>query len=223
MLELLTDLLRCIWNHVLWLAKLRKAWIALFVLLMVLSGALLLPGRPDDQLRYAGLALQLLGVGTVAYLLRDKRVIFKRKGLLAFLADWAQARPRFRPKAITLQGSGATLEAASSQSRISIWRNAGESASIEQRLDMIEVNLETLRADHSDSAIRNYEAYAQLTGDLGVERQQREKADRETSSKLEMLGAEGLHVEATGLLWLIVGIVLATIPAELARLLGLMQ
>ncbi|MGZ8921892.1 MAG: hypothetical protein ACXW0M_00895 [Methylosarcina sp.] len=223
MFELLTDLLRYIWNHVVWLAKLRKAWIALFVLLLVLSGAFLLPGQPDDQLRYAGLVLQLLGVGTVAYLLRDKRVIFKRKSLLTFLTDWAKARPKFRPGVITLQASETVLDKISAQARISIWRDAGEGASVEQRLNVIEANLITLDDNHRDLAVRTDKVYAQLTDELAVERQQREKADRETTEKLEKFGADGLHIEATGIFWLIIGIVLATIPTELTRILDLIQ
>jgi hypothetical protein len=39
---------------------------------------------------------------------------------------------------------------------------------------------------------------------------------RGPETRLEGLGAEGLHVEMSGVFWLVVGVVLDTIPGEVA-------
>ena len=188
------------------------------VLLFALLASRVLPGNPDDQLRYAGLALQLLGVGTVAYLLRDKRTTFNRKGFLDLLKEWVSARPQFRPKSITLQVSGAAHATSSGAGRLSIWRRAPADATLEKRLETLEANLEQLHEDHSEVTSGLRKASARLADELSAEKRTREEADRATNDKLEKFGAEGIHVEATGLVWLVAGIVLATIPSELAAM-----
>lgn len=222
MFQFLQDLRRYGWAHALWIARPRKAWLCVAVILVALLVTRFATARPDDHLRYAGLVLQLVGVGTVAYLLRDKRVTFARKSLLSALREWAAARPRFRPRTVTLQVSGAAHAHATSHARLSVWRNVPRAAAMEERFAALEANLAELRTEHSETSSRLSRAQSRLSEDLTAERRERENADRASSEKLEKLGAAGLHIEAIGLIWLVTGIVLATIPAELAKLVGLM-
>jgi hypothetical protein len=216
MLVLFRDLRRYIWAHVLWLAQLKKAWLCIAVLILVVIAAQALPGKHDDRLRYAGLVLQLLGVGTVAYLLRDKRATFNRKSMLSVLREWSAARPRFRPKAITLEVSSSVQTSTLGSARTKVWRRAQPNSSVEERLDVLEANLTTLQQEHSETTNDLRSASGRIADDLSAEKRSREEAMRLTNEKLEKFGAGGLHIEATGLVWLVAGIVLATIPAELA-------
>ena len=65
------------------------------------------------------------------------------------------------------------------------------------------------------------ESTDRLATELNTERHAREATDSAIREQIEKFAAEGLHIEAAGLFWLILGIVLATIPAELAKLLHL--
>ena len=57
----------------------------------------------------------------------------------------------------------------------------------------------------------------QLDAAIGDEQQEREQRDREIEERLETFSTGGLSIEWTGLVWLFVGIVCATIPDEIAR------
>jgi hypothetical protein len=79
-----------------------------------------------------------------------------------------------------------------------------------------EANLVTLRAELGEAAeeLRTETRQRVEAGD--AERQARETAVRGLETRLEGLGAEGLHVEMSGVFWLVVGVVLDTIPGEVA-------
>ena len=57
----------------------------------------------------------------------------------------------------------------------------------------------------------------QLDAAIGDEQQEREQRDREIEERLETFSTGGLSIEWTGLVWLFVGIVCATIPEEIAE------
>ena len=107
---------------------------------------------------------------------------------------------------------------ASGNAKISIWRSPTAGATLEQRLLAVEANVEALRVDLSESTAQANKTLQKLNSDVQAERTERQNADREVTAKLEQLGAGGLHVEAAGLFWLVVGIVFATVPVELASL-----
>jgi len=54
---------------------------------------------------------------------------------------------------------------------------------------------------------------------LGLERSTRESVVNSLQTQLDKFGADGLHLETAGLVWLILGIVLATAPTEVAMVL----
>ena len=195
-----------------------RAWGSFGVLVLALATSSVFPGNLEDRIRYAGLLLQLLGVGTVAYLLRDKHRTFDRRGLWASTRAWFAERPRFRGGSVTLIVANAAHAHASGNAKISIWRSPTAGATLEQRLLAVEANVEALRVDLSESTAQANKTLQKLNSDVQAERTERQNADREVTAKLEQLGAGGLHVEAAGLFWLVVGIVFATVPVELASL-----
>ena len=223
MRSLLLDLLRYSVAYGRWIASFRRLWIAFAVVAIAAALSALLPGKAEDQIRYCGLALQLFGVGTVVLLLKDKTATFGRPGLLAYLRERLAARPRFRaqPQSVTL--SGAECRSTAGVLRGSVWQGTPAGASAEDRLMALEQNAETLRKDLEWHASQARQASEQLRTELTSERQEREAKVTDVSRRLERLGAGGLHIEAAGLFWLILGIVLATVPHETAKLLGLAQ
>lgn len=67
----------------------------------------------------------------------------------------------------------------------------------------------------------NAELHA-LTARSEVESQERRSGDERILAKLEEFSVGGLHVEAVGVAWIMIGLVLATAPDELSRLLALL-
>jgi len=54
------------------------------------------------------------------------------------------------------------------------------------------------------------------------ERRARDEADAQIREQLESFSVGGLHLESMGLVWLFVGITLATLPGEIASLLEML-
>jgi hypothetical protein len=204
-----------------WLLSLWRIWGAIAVVVAVAVLSTLIPAKPEDQIRYCGLALQLLGVGTVVALLQDKSQTFGRLGFFAFLRDRLAARPKFRPRAHVVNVTGIASASATGSARISVWRQAPEPAAVEDRLSALEGNTESLRQDLEWHSQQNRQASEKLRSELEAERGARRDGIAVVEGRLNELGAGGLHIEAAGLFWLVLGIVLATIPLELAQLLGL--
>jgi hypothetical protein len=83
-------------------------------------------------------------------------------------------------------------------------------------LATLEANVATLRAEQAETAKEFQEATRKVNEAVGVERLARESAITALRLQLEGLGAGGIHVEMMGVFWLVVGVVLATVPSEIA-------
>ena len=221
--SLVRDLIQFAVAHVRWTASFRRVWVALAVIATLGVAAALLPGKADDRIRYCGLALQLLGVGTVLVLLREKTETFGRSSFVGYIRERLAARPRFRPPNRTVTVSGISSSFATGSAHASVWRNPATAASPDERLAMLEGNIETLRKDLEWHAQQARQASESLRSELNTERQGRQEAVASVALKLDRFGAGGLHIEAIGLFWLFLGIIMATVPTELATLLGLAQ
>jgi hypothetical protein len=211
-----------------WLMRARPVWRPVGAVLLTLAVACLVPTfippkDPDDRLRYFGLAFQLLGILTVVRGLRARERLFGVRSLGENISQWWASRPRWgaRPQSIELSGAG-TLGMVGSEARLSTWRRTLAGADISARVAALEGNVDSLRADirQHDEDIR--EERQRRSEAVESERQIRAAADREMQTRLEGLGASGIHVEWAGVFWLIVGTVLATIPGETARALRLL-
>jgi uncharacterized protein YjeT (DUF2065 family) len=219
--SLLSDIARYVVALGRWLGSFHRIWLALAVPCGALALSALIPAKPDDQLRYCGLALQLLGVGTVIALLRDKSATFGRLGFLAYFRERFAARPRFRPPTTTISVSGVSSSSAVGNAHGFAWHGPAPAASPDERITMLEHNVETLRKNLDWHSQQYRQADAQLQTELSAERQSRQASVAAVEQRLERFGASGLHIEAAGLFWLVLGIILATIPSEIAKLLGL--
>jgi len=167
-------------------------------------------------MRYAGLALQLLGVATVIRGLRDRGRLFDKPPLLVSAKAWLGNFPTFSPKSVTLSASGLAMTSASGTLSVDVWRAYRDEDAIEQRFIALAQNLDTVREELSQTATRLADQVGSVQEALRGEQSSREAEIQRLSRKLVDLGAGGLHVELVGVVWLVAGIVLATVPAELA-------
>lgn len=203
-----------------WIADAWRVWGALAIVVFVALIGSQLPGNVDDRVRYCGLTLELLGIFTVVSGLRDKRRIFKRPSLLDHARSWLARRPRWGTRTHTISLSGIASAAAFGTAKLSVWRGASPDASVEARLAALEANVETLRSEQAGTSKELQEETRKRTEAVDSERQARESADRDIRTQLETLGAGSLHLETAGLIWLVLGVGLATAPTEVASALA---
>ena len=211
---LLNSWVRQVWY---WMAEIPTFWTCVAVLGVVTAGCLSSTKVPDDGLRYAGLLLQLLGVGVVAYTLRGRGKLFGKEPVLTFAVGWLRRAPRFRPRHIILEASGSSQANASASAEATVWRGPRLEQSLEAQLDAIRENMATLRQQLERAEYRSSQKVAELYNAIESERAQRSSQLQETKKTLEILATDSLYLEVAGLAWLVVGIVLATVPQELAK------
>ncbi len=96
----------------------------------------------------------------------------------------------------------------------------GPEASLEHRLEVLEGNFKQLEGE-MDAEIRDVrEQVTQAQKSLRREREERSAADDGTARQIEEVAIGGLHLEVVGLVWLILGVLGASIPDEIVRLLS---
>ena len=185
------------------------------VLLVFIIGSQL-SGIADDRVRYCGLSLQLLGILTVAVGLVARRRLFNLPSLLEKLRGYLGQRPRWgvKPQTIFLRATGGI--SVSGSGKVSVWRGVPPEASIYDRLAALAANVESLRIEQAGTAKVLQEETRKRIEAIDSERLMRESAFIDIRTQLGTLGAGGLHLEWAGVLWLILGVVLATAPSEIA-------
>lgn len=207
--------LRRVYN---WLAEVPTFWAFLAVLAVAVCLPLLLVTPVADAVRYAGLLLQLLGVGVVAYTLRGRGKPFDHAPVLTFARSWIRRAPSFRPRHITLEVTGTAMGSASASADATLWRGHRLDQPVEAQLDAIRENLATLRDDLQAQGSCTNARVAELRNAIDAERAQRSAEIQETKRTLKEIAADSLYLEVAGIGWLVAGIFLATIPAEIAAL-----
>ena len=216
MRSFLEDLWSWLHDQARWIATASPAWGTLGVIGIVAGVASFLPGNTDDRVRYCGMTLELLGVFTVVHGLREKRRLFKRPSLFDHLKDWLGRRPRWGAKNQVIIAASAGHLSISGSARTSIWRGTAPDATLEARFAALEANVETLRSEQAELA-KQLQAEAQTRNTaLEAERRSRDSVVNALRSQLDTFGAGGLPLETAGLVWLILGVVLATASTEIA-------
>jgi hypothetical protein len=199
-----------------WLSEFRRVWITSGAIVLILGVALLLPICRETALRWAGMLIELLGISTVVIGLDAKRRLFKLPSFLEHALSWVQRRPKWKPMPIDLAAkvTVGSLRLSGGLST-SLWRGTPEGASLEDRITALEQNLQTVRKEQSERFDHERTERQQA---VTTEKQEREAADGNLKRTLEDLGARGLYVEAMGIVWVIVGVFLATISNDIASL-----
>lgn len=170
------------------------------------------PGEPT--FRKVGLALQLLGVGTVALGIRDTRRQLKVPPYLRQFADWARGIPLpWRRRNATASISG--VVAATSFAEGAAWTSAAPGSDLATRVLVLENNIASLQASVSKSNAVMRERMEATAAEVAAEVQTRTEQVSKLDSLLKALHVGGLDISAVGLVWLAVGLVLATISVEL--------
>ena len=102
------------------------------------------------------------------------------------------------------------------EARLSVWRGTPSGSSIQARVDALEQNLETVRSESDATAKKLQEEQRNRTEAVKAEREARVSVIDKLNTRVNKLAAGGLHIEWMGVLWLVLGVVLATVSTEIA-------
>ena len=86
---------------------------------------------------------------------------------------------------------------------------------------MLEENLSRLHDELDKNAQEVNRELGGLRKDLQQESQERQAADKNVTLQIEEVAIGGIHLEIVGLVWLFLGVLGASLPEEIARLLRL--
>lgn len=194
-------------------------------------------GELADNLRYTGLALQILGVGLAAYGIRQVRVEWTellgiigtststtRRVAAAVKRRVEQTTRRFlawvgRPQHVTIQGEAAiSAELALSGTLTLQLEQPPAGATLEQRVEWLERRVRTA-FEHAENTRQRLDEEAKARADaVAAEAAARAEHTEQVQRSIGRLAGGGLRLQAWGVACLLVGITLATIPEELAKI-----
>jgi hypothetical protein len=165
--------------------------------------------KSEPAFRITGMALQLLGLGTVTWGIRKTRELFGRPSMRRRFVEWWRGRPRRRH---TISGSaGIALEHSSMTGDAEEWSQTSRDDYMEVRLAALEV-----RGRFNAFAQKTRTELSKHTDDLSQETRVRSDADKAISAKLEETGVGGLDLSVMGVVWLGAGVMLSSMSLELA-------
>lgn len=197
-----------------WLAE----WMFFFLGLFPVAAAigLIVFARADESvIRIAGMVLQLMGVGTVAWGIHITR---KQFGHPSIFTVWRKRLARF-PAFGNLGGTGSgniTLPAMTSSGRGHCSASAGTNPTIYARIQALEANLKLVNDRVTDTQSEMDQWVRKQTDALMQEQQIRSDEDQCIREKMESTNTGGLHISAMGTLWLVIGVIMSSIPSELS-------
>lgn len=178
------------------------------------------PDSGEARVRIAGTLLQVAGIGTVALGLKQTRRHFGLPSTLESIWMWLKSWPVSGRRPI----SGSTnlgLKTVGADLNIRYEQAAPENETLEQWKVRTESRLRLL-----NDAVSDLQRSIAEQGRTFEERiQQESQARSEQVAKLDDLLARvhtgGIYISLAGLIWLAVGVVMTSIPSEIARLFSL--
>ena len=139
------------------------------------------------------------------------------RALLQVQLNGGNQRPIFRASVAIAVGAGG-IAISGGRARLDIWYNADPDAAIEARIDAAEKNLSRLRDRLNEFEQETEKSLARRTKALEQEKQDRASGDKDIREKLEAAQVGGLYISMAGMWWLVAGVIMSTVPSELACL-----
>jgi len=204
-----------LWAVVRWLAEPRLFWIASLVLLLALWVSFR-PGTSEIQVRVSGLVLQCLGVSIVALDLYKTRRLFGQPSIVTTLKAWRSRFPRWGRREVT--DADTVLVGLSAFAAVErFWSKVDPESSIEERVGVLTRRTEQLNEWLNVAEKTIHSLAREHTGALEREKQLRAEQDEKLQALLEAAETGGLHISFVGLVWLLFGILLSSLPGEIAQ------
>ena len=201
----------------------RTLWLAIIITLAAVVFALVLAKwlgtNPEYAVRRIGAGLQFLGLASVALGLLRTRQLFGLPKWREALRSWWDARPRWLGGSghVVVAGSDSvSINAAEAIGRLSVQPKTG--ATLEDRVARLERAVGLLHEDVGALRSDLVQRVKQLKQDVKQEGEKRVSGDEQVKHLIESVSIGGIDLEVRGLIWLLVGMLMASLPTEVARL-----
>lgn len=198
-----------------WFAEFKHLWLALLVCAIALVIALR-PSTTEPVIRLTGLALQLLGIGTVAWGIAATRALFGLPSIVSVARSWLARFPQLRPRTVSGRVD-ITLPGPTVLARGYVSHDPGPNATLDARVVALEKNIAGVN-ERLDQTQREMDDQSHKT-EAAIRQAEEIRAaeDRAIREKLEATGTGGVHISAVGALWLFLGVTLSTASPEISR------
>jgi hypothetical protein len=188
-------------------------WICVIVIVAAGLFAWVCPWHDtESRMRWAGTALQLAGLVLTAVGILQTRALFHLPSPAAILRGWFAERPKWRTEA-RLEASTVGLTMRGFAPHLS--KSPGADRPIDERIAWLVAQLDKLEQQIGVSLRQVTDAAA---AQVSEERNARIAEDAEINKRLKLSATGGLNLSAVGLIWLVLGTVLAGFAPELAAL-----
>lgn len=198
-----------------WLGEARYVWLALAVNIAALAVALR-PGTSEPVIRLTGLALQVLGIGTVIWGISETRALFGHPSITSKAKGWFGRFPLLK-RNIVIGVVGIESADMIGKARGYVTHNPVPSPTIDARLDALEKNIVSIHERISQAQNEMDQELQKANEAIKAEKHARETEDNSLHSKLEATGTGGVHISSIGASWLFVGVVLSTAAIEIEK------
>ncbi|BBL34886.1 hypothetical protein Nstercoris_01137 [Nitrosomonas stercoris] len=210
-----TSKIRLLW---LWLAKPRYTWLAIGIVVIALVISLR-PHTSELTIRTTGLVLQTLGILTVAWGIYKTRKFFGHPPFTVKVKSWLEQFPLIHRKTVIKVNAASFGSSTSKASVYSTHQPTEKNPTTEERLKSLERNITLIHERITSTEKEMDKEFQKITEVLKIEEQTRQTEDNDIRAKLETTGTGGIHISATGALWLFFGVILSTMSVEIAELL----
>jgi hypothetical protein len=197
-----------------WLVEWRLFCLGFFVVAAPV-GFIVFVCAGEAVIRIAGMVLQLLGIGTVAWGIHITRKEFGHSSVFTVWRKRLNRFPAFGDNGAT-GSANITLPLMTVSGRGYSSVSAGTNLTIDARIQALEENLKLVNDRVSHTQNEMDQGFRKQTDALKQEQQIRSDEDQHIRAKMELTNTGGLHISAMGALWLAIGVIMSSIPSELA-------
>lgn len=202
-----------------WLAEPRLLWLGLLVIVVALVEVIFGPESLEPRIRVTGGLLQVAGILTVAYGIREVRRLFGKRGLVELAIDWLSRIPL---KALPNQGNAlVATESATASAEARVTEVVGPNAKLEERVRALETNLKDLDRRYDQTRGDLKQDVLDRKSAFDAERSARSAEDAVTRITLKAAQTGGLNISVMGAVWLTVGVMVSATSIEIADVLTL--
>lgn len=197
-----------------WLVEWKWFFLGFFVVVAP-AGFIVFVCVDETVIRIAGMVLQLMGIATVAWGIHITRKEFGHSSVFTVWRKRLNRFPAFRNHGGT-GSANSTLPAMTSSGRGHSSVSAGTNPTIDARIQALEDNLKLVNDRVSQTQNEMDQEFRKQADALKREQQIRSDEDQHIRAKMESTNTGGLHISAMGTLWLVIGVIMSSVPSELA-------
>ena len=169
----------------------------------------------ESSIRWGGYLLQFLGMVIAIHILHEVRKHFKLPSFRQTFFNWAKRFPKWK-KNIVIGAGSAEIAVMGMKAQCEVWTPDDPDISIEKRIERILKNLDRIRKEQSEHGRSIEDLKKSLEGHKKKVAEENKKLRDKFQSDLESLHASDILTSLVGLVWLMVGITLSSMAAEIA-------